>query len=323
MNKKVINNLHRTDDRQGERTTILVSISEKGGMGKTIVGLTAAEQLTAANQSFFLVDSDVSTPNVGLTYAPEMYQGFKSAAGGRTSTPTLSRKDKGNESDKLTLQEQIVFTGNPDNYFHADKIFELAKIQDVLIVLPSQVATHINYWLEQNDAVEMLQDPDNTIDIVFLFITNGTRESLDLFVESVERFEGKIPHVLVKNLGAPTDIRWERGDFDPDGKVQEVLDKYGFKSIFFPEMVVAPEDKNKILSEYIPFGSALSDNWMSDPSKRRLNKWLREATQALGSTGYIPYHPSYVPQLPLATAADGTENGETAAEPTTTESTHS
>jgi hypothetical protein len=304
VNKKVIDHLNGTDNPQGERTTILVSISEKGGMGKTIVGLTAAEQLTAANRAFFLVDADVSTPNVGLTYAPQMYREFKDVAlqGGRAGAPTLSRKGKGSESDRLTLQEQIVFTGNPDNYFHADKIFELAKVRDVLLVLPSQVATHINQWLEQNDAVEMLQDPQNTIDIVFLFITNGTRESLALFVESVERFQGQIPHVLVKNLGAPTDIRWERGDFDPDGKIQALLDKYGFKSIVFPEMLVAPEDKNKILSEYIPFSSALADTWMSDPSKRRLNKWLREATQALASTGYIPYHPQYLPQLPSPTA---------------------
>ena len=307
MSKKVVNDFHGTDNGQSERTTILVSISEKGGMGKTIVGLTAAEQLTSANRAFFLVDADVSTPNVGLTYAPQMYREFKDVAlqGGRASAPTLSRKGKGSESDRLTLQEQIVFTGNPDNYFHADKIFELAKVRDVLLVLPSQVATHINQWLEQNDAVEMLQDPQNTIDIVFLFITNGTRESLALFVESVERFQGQIPHVLVKNLGAPTDIRWERGDFDPDGKIQALLDKYGFESIFFPEMLVAPEDKNKILSEYISFSSALADTWMSDPSKRRLNKWLREATQALGSTGYIPYHPKYVPPL-TAGANDNT-----------------
>jgi hypothetical protein len=309
MSKKVVNDFHGTDNGQSERTTILVSISEKGGMGKTIVGLTAAEQLTAANRAFFLVDADVSTPNVGLTYAPQIYREFKDVAlqGSRAVAPTLSRKGKGGESDRLTLQEQIVFTGNPDNYFHADKIFELAKVRDVLLVLPSQVATHINQWLEQNDAVEMLQDPHNTIDIVFLFITNGTRESLDLFVESVERFGGQIPHVLVKNLGAPTDIRWERGDFDPDGKIQALLDKYGFKSIVFPEMLVAPEDKNKILSEYIPFGAALTDTWMSDPSKRRLNKWLREATQVLGSTGYIPYHPKYTPQLPpLTPGANGT-----------------
>jgi hypothetical protein len=310
MSKKVTSDLHGTDNGQSERTTILVSISEKGGMGKTIVGLTAAEQLTAANRAFFLVDADVSTPNVGLTYAPQMYREFKDVAlqGGRAGAPTLSRKGKDSEPDRLTLQEQIVFTGNPDNYFHADKIFELAKVRDVLLVLPSQVATHINQWLEQNDAVEMLQDPQNTIDIVFLFITNGTRESLALFVESVERFQGQIPHVLVKNLGAPTDIRWERGDFDPDGQIQALLDKYRFESIVFPEMLVAPEDKNKILSEYIPFGSALADTWMSDPSKRRLNKWLREATQALGSTGYIPYHPKYTPQLPPLTAG---ANGDT------------
>ena len=149
----------------------------------------------------------------------------------------------------------------------------------------------------------MLEDPDNTIDIVFFFITNGTPESIDLFVESVESTQGKIPHVLVKNLGAPTNIRWKHG-FDEDGKVRTILDKYGFQSIFFPEMEVAPEDKNKILSEYIPFGEAIDSDWIPFSTNRRLKKWLKEATQALGSTGLIPYHPDYIPEVVVAEVAD-------------------
>ena len=62
-------------------------------------------------------------------------------------------------------------------------------------------------------------------------------------------------------------------------------------------MIVAPEDKNKILSEYIPFGEAIDSEWIPFSSKRRLTKWLREATQALASTGLIPYHPKYMPEV--------------------------
>jgi hypothetical protein len=137
------------------------------------------------------------------------------------------------------------------------------------------------------------------IDIVFFFITNGTPESIDLFVESVESTQGKIPHVLVKNLGAPTNIRWKHG-FDEDGKVSAILDKYGFQSIYFPEMEVAPEDKNKILSEYIPFGEAIDSDWIPFSTNRRLKKWLKETTQALGSTRLIPYHPDYAPEVAVA-----------------------
>jgi hypothetical protein len=296
-------------DTTPKRTSIGFMLSEKGGMGKTTVALTAAEQMTAANHPFFLIDADASTPNVGLTYRKAMYEGFRN---GTTVTEnldlqTVSRKNSTTTKKKeevLTLQEQITFTGNADDYFLADQIFDIAKQQDVLIVMPSQVAAYLNRWIEQNDVVGMLADPDNTIDIVFFFITNGTPESLELFVESVEASQGKIPHVLVKNLGAPTNIRWERGGFDPDGKIQALLDKYGFQSIFFPEMLIAPEDKNKILSEYIPFSEAIDSNWIPFSTNRRLKKWLREASLALWSTGLIPYHPDYVPEVVLIAQAE-------------------
>jgi hypothetical protein len=65
-------------------------------------------------------------------------------------------------------------------------------------------------------------------------------------------------------------------------------------------MEVAPEDKNKILSEYIPFGEAIDSEWIPFSTNRRLKKWLKEATQALGSTGAIPYHPDYIPEAIVA-----------------------
>ena len=57
-------------------TTISIFGSEKGGMGKTIVASVAVEQMTAANHQFYLIDADASTPNVGLTYRPEIYQQY-------------------------------------------------------------------------------------------------------------------------------------------------------------------------------------------------------------------------------------------------------
>ena len=64
-------------DTTPKRTSIGFMLSEKGGMGKTTVALTAAEQMTAANHPFFLIDADASTPNVGLTYRKAMYEGFR------------------------------------------------------------------------------------------------------------------------------------------------------------------------------------------------------------------------------------------------------
>jgi hypothetical protein len=280
-------------------TTVSIFGSEKGGMGKSIVASVAAEQMTAANQPFYLIDADASTPNVGLTYRPEFYQQFRDGVEiqDRNLPPSLY-----NPSGTATLApERIVFNGSDADYFLADRVFDMAKQRDVMLVLPSQVANHVNRWLHQNDVVGMLADPNNKIKFVYYFITNGTPESLELFEESVAAFGGKIPHVLVKNLGAATNIRWNR--FDEDGRVQALLDRSGFQSIFFPEILIAPEDKNKILSEYIPWGEAINSDWIPFSTKRRLTKCIREATQALGSTGLIPYHPDYIPEAVLEARA--------------------
>jgi hypothetical protein len=290
---------------EAKLTPTLISIfgSEKGGMGKSIVASVAAEQMTAANHPFYLIDADVSTPNVGLTYRPEIYQPHEQVEANHNNLPKSLYNPSNTGTQTATLApERIAFTGSSDDYFLADKIFDIAKTTDVMIVLPSQVASYVNRWLHQNDVIGMLADPDNMIKFVYYFITNGTPESLDLFEESVEAFGGKIPHILVKNLGAATNIRWNR--FDEDRKVQALLDKYQFQSIYFPEILIAPEDKNKILSEYIPWGEALSSDWIPFSTKRRLTKCIKEATQALWSTGLIPYHPDYVPEAVLIAQAE-------------------
>jgi hypothetical protein len=288
---------------QPKQTLISIFGSEKGGMGKSIVASVAAEQMTAANHPFYLIDADASTPNVGLTYRPEIYQQFREQVEVKDNNLPQSLYNPSNTGTQAATlaPERIAFTGSSDDYFLADKIFDIAKTTDVMIVLPSQVASYVNRWLYQNDVVAMLADPQNTIKFVYYFITNGTPESLDLFEESVEAFGGKIPHVLVKNLGAATNIRWNR--FDEDRKVQTLLDKYQFQSIYFPEILIAPEDKNKILSEYIPWGEAINSDWIPFSSKRRLTKCIKEATQALGSTKLMPYHPDYIPESVIAAEA--------------------
>jgi hypothetical protein len=77
-------------------------------------------------------------------------------------------------------------------------------------------------------------------------------------------------------------------------------------------MLIAPEDKNKILSEYIPFSEAIDSNWIPFSTNRRLKKWLREASLALWSTGLIPYHPDYIPEAVLIAQAEAEAAAEAA-----------
>jgi hypothetical protein len=275
--------------RKKDATSIIIIGGVKGGLGKSIIGGVAAFQMKAAKLSFELVDADADTPNVGLTYEKELYEQFRNERLAQSSATLVP----GDNDLPLEQVEQITFSGEAGNYFAADKIIIIAEKKNVLVVLPALPASDLDRWLDQNDIVGMLADPENTTDAIHFFVTNGTPESLGLFKDSVESSKGKIPHVLVLNHGAATNIQWKW--FDRDKQIAKYLEQYGFKSIVFPEMIVDPAIKNKIFSEYIPYGDVLKADWLPTPSKRRLNKWLREATQALGSTGYIPYHPDYLP----------------------------
>lgn len=275
--------------RKKDATSIIIIGGVKGGLGKSIIGGVAAFQMRAAKLSFELVDADADTPNVGLTYEKELYERFRNERLAQSSATLVP----GDNDLSLEQVEQITFSGEAGNYFAADKIIILAEKKNVLVILPALPANDLDRWLDQNDIVGMLADPENTTDAIHFFVTNGTPESLQLFKDSVESSKGKIPHVLVLNHGAATNIQWKW--FDRDKQIAKYLDQYGFKSIVFPEMIVDPSIKNKIFSEYIPYGDVLKADWLPTPSKRRLNKWLRDATQALGSTGYIPYHPDYLP----------------------------
>ncbi|PSB59570.1 cobalamin biosynthesis protein CobQ [Chamaesiphon polymorphus] len=275
--------------RKKDATSIIIIGGVKGGLGKSIIGGVAAFQMKAAKLPFELVDADADTPNVGLTYEKELYEQFRNERLAQSSATLVP----GDNDLPLEQVEQITFSGEAGNYFAADKIITIAEQKNVLVVLPALPACDLDRWLDQNDIVGMLADPENTTDAIHFFVTNGTPESLGLFKDSVESSKGKIPHVLVLNHGAATNIQWKW--FDRDKQIAKYLEQYGFKSIVFPEMIVDPAIKNKIFSEYIPYGDVLKADWLPTPSKRRLNKWLREATQALGSTGYIPYHPDYLP----------------------------
>jgi hypothetical protein len=270
------------------RTKIILVGGQKSPVGKSIVAGVLVEQMIEAKHPFYLIDANICNPSVGLTYEPEIYTHFLDIAG--------------LDAEKVAVMERITFDGHPDTYFAADRIFDIAQTQDVVVVLPSEAISHVNRWLTENDVVGLLAEPKNTIDVIFYFVINGTPQSIESFIESVESFEGKIPHVLVKNLGAPTNIRWDRG-FDVNGKAQAILDKYGFDSIEFPEMPLQREDRGKITIEHIPFGAAIDSDWMLSSTKEKLNKWLKEATQALGSTGIIPYHPNYIPSSDIPVKA--------------------
>jgi hypothetical protein len=278
---------------------VLLFGGEIGGIGKSMVARVAVEQKIAAKQSFYLIDADASTPNVGLTYEKAMYEKFMTEGilAEDDLPPTLGSV---NSKSPPVLYEQITFTGDAKSYLAADKILLMANVKDVIVVLPSQVSVYVNRWFEQNDIAGMLADADNKIELCYFFVTNGTPESIALFIESVEYYEGKIPHVLVKNLGAMTNIDWKW--FDRDKQAANVLTKHGFKSIDFPELVILPEIKTEIISKNIPFGEAMKSDWMPFPSKRRIGTWLEKATQALASSSYLPAHPDYPLQEQAAVA---------------------
>lgn len=144
---------------------------EKGGAGKTLFARTMIQYCLDRRVNFQAVEADLSNPDVA-----DVYKGLCEVA---------------QFSDDERLAKE------------ADRIFEWALEKSIIVNLPSQSYKFVKRWIEKNDLIELGQQ--NGIGFVHWFVCTGGHDSVQLFLTSIQQFQGKIPHILVKNLGLRDD----------------------------------------------------------------------------------------------------------------------
>ncbi len=227
---------------------------EKGGVGKSwFARLLVDCCLSSGWETITVVESDSSNRDVGRYYPG--------------------------------ITEEIFFSEDDKRSYDVDRIFQLAETRPIIVNLPAQVDAPLNDWIERNG----LMDEDfGELEIYKWFICTAEPDSIELFKKSAQALDGKIRHVLVKNMGqtGAYEANWKR--LAADDGLAEFLKKH---SVI--EMTLDPlhkKDADIITISGFSFNAAISespDTTVDRLAKRRLKIYREKVFTAIRGTGLL------------------------------------
>ena len=235
--------------------TIHLVDGEKGGVGKSFVTRAMIQYGLDKDLPFVAVETDRSNPDVAGIYDD--------------------------------LCKYAVFSEDEKQADKADRIFEYAIEQPVIVSLPSQVHRAVTAWIDRNKLLEL--GKEYQVDFVKWFVCNGEYDSVKLFMASLNCYEDRITHVLVRNLG----LCDEWSQLEEDKSLQKLITKYRVKVIDFPKL--AHRERYLINQKRLRFDEARSNKEFGILGKQRVVNFLKAA--------YASFDSAEVWQQPVTAAA--------------------
>jgi len=224
--------------------TIHLVDGEKGGVGKSFVTRAMIQYGIDRSLSFVAVETDRSNPDVNRVYKERC--------------------------------QFAIFSEDEKQAGNADRIFEMAMKQPVIVSLPSQVNRAVTAWIENNQLLQIGQEYD--VSFCKWFVTNGEYDSIRLFQASLDYYGDQIIHVLVRNFG----LCDEWSQVDNDKSLQKLITKYGVKVIDFPKL--GYQERYLINQKQLRFDDATKSKDLTVLGKQRVVNFLKTAYAAFDST---------------------------------------
>ncbi|HEY9768508.1 MAG TPA: mobilization protein [Coleofasciculaceae cyanobacterium] len=218
---------------------------EKGGVGKSFVTRAMIQYGLDRSLPFVAVETDRSNPDVNRVYQKQC--------------------------------QFAVFSEDEKQASKADRIFEMAMEQPVIVSLPSQVNRAVTAWIENNQLLEIGQEYD--VSFCKWFVTNGEYDSIRLFQASVDHYGEQMTHVLVRNFG----LCDEWSQVDDDKSLTKLIAGYGVKVIDFPKL--GYQERYLINQKQLRFDDATKSSDLTVLGKQRVVNFLKAAYAAFDSTG--------------------------------------
>jgi hypothetical protein len=212
---------------------------EKGGAGKSFVCRTAIQYHIDRGIPITVFDTDRSNPDVRRIFSD------------------LSCK-------------VAVFSEGEKYEDTANAIYNAALTERVLVNLPAQVFIPVKDWFEKNGLFEIALS--DGVKFFYWFVCDGGYDSLKLLGRSLEYFQFRVPHILVKNGGKCDD--WE--SLDKDDSLQALMAQYQVKVILFPKFI-GNADRNQIDAQSWTFGQAKESSEFGSISRNRVKRFLEGA----------------------------------------------
>jgi hypothetical protein len=191
--------------------------------------------------SYALVEADRSNPDVGEVY-PEAC-------------------------------EQAIFSESERKVYDADRIFDLALTNPVIVNLPAQVFSAVTDWIERNHVLET--GAVHGVDICKWFVCTGGYDSVQLFIQSLKQFQGKIQHIFVRNCGLCDD--WSH--LETRTELQQLLAKQKVPVIDFPKF--SYRERDYLDAKRIAFTEARDSSDLGVLGKQRLHSFLKSSYEAI------------------------------------------
>ncbi|WP_178381626.1 mobilization protein [[Phormidium ambiguum] IAM M-71] len=229
-------------------TKIHLIDGEKGGVGKSLFARVLIQYFMDKKYPFLAVDADRSNPDVSRIYE--------------------------------SVCRSALFSEDEKKFFEADKIFEWAFENSVIVNLPAQVYPLVTNWIEKNNLIEL--GKQSKISFCKWFVCTGGYDSVQLFLKSVQHFEKRIAHVLVRNCGLEDD--WS--SVEEMEEVQNAVKKYEVKVIDFPKFY--SRERNAIDARGITFELARNSQEFGVLGRQRIKSFILSAYEAFETTGILP-----------------------------------
>jgi hypothetical protein len=270
-----------TEAESKQPTSMHLSLAEHGRTGKsTWLKLLIAYSLQK-NKSFQVIDTDVKNPDVARSYTPELLDIWSRAIAIddpiAKMEPLTPRKSEKSAIDSL-LSEQIVFTDDNRLTHLTRKLLKLSQLgKDIMVNIPAGVHDPVCNFITENRL-----DKSSTVDLVSWWVSNCSIDSLNLFVETQERFPDA-KHALVLNYHnkSKQEIRNIRFPI----KIKELVESKQVKMVKIPHLSLDPIFWN--YHSGTPYDKFIEDEDIDMFDRAAVKEWMETIFEGIESTHYI------------------------------------
>lgn len=221
---------------------------EKGGVGKSMFTRVLVEFNQKYDLLYTLIDGDFKNPDVQQRY-PEYGA------------------------------QVVALVEDEEKFFDIDIIFETALETPVIVNLPARVYSIINKWIDEADLISPDFKEKSGIDICKWFLCGGTTDSIEMFIDSFNHFEGQLKHVLVRNFGVCRDWSHMQGHQE----ILKLIQKHHIAIVDFPQL--SSRERKFIDTKRLSFQQAMQHPDFHLISQQRLHTFLAESYNLIENVG--------------------------------------
>jgi hypothetical protein len=266
------------------KTKIFIFMAQDGRVGKTTACKMFIHNLQEnLKKSPIIVDTDPMNPNVARSYTPGLMKSWNSNSFDQEKGVDRFRRSNNNKSAPNILEvttdegkiakilsQQIVFDGQHHLGLNILALTEFGR--DVVVNVSGNTHLQLCSFLAKQEA-----DKAEDFDLHICWVTNGSKESLDLFIKTQERFDGA-EYLLIFNEGNTQYIKdWDNYYLTPE---IAKLDQAGkIKLVSLPFLSVPSEFWDE--HQNIPYTQWLTDESLSKYLCGSIKVWIDAACKSL------------------------------------------